>query len=237
MLERLTIITQQVKVAVLARRKMAVSSRWTWSDFIRRCRSRSLGWDDLPPLSNRVIIPWFIFCGLGLALIDTEEGLFKSILVPFTWICLWISVFGFLSYCGPPKKPLNIIKPLLLGLVGFSPKSPLEIKSIIWMIAWPVVVGVVYAYMTIGIFLWVNALAGSHETVLVHGPVIAKAKGGSSRYGGVASYLTITFEHRLVSLKVPQREYEQMRVGDEYAVKMKRGALGYFYRWPKAISG
>ena len=104
------------------------------------------------------------------------------------------------------------------------------------MIIWPVVVGIFYAYMTTGVFNWFNALAGSPETVLVHGPIIAKGKGASSRYG-VGSYLTIRFENRGVMLQATKQAYERASVGDEYAIEMKRGALGYFYRWPKVFSG
>ena len=213
---------------------MAVSGKWTWADFWRRCRSRTVsGEEDAKPLLYRVLLPWIIFCLLGMVLIDTEDGLFQfaARMVPFTSALPWIAFFGFLSYCATPRRPLKI-EPVILNFFGL----PLKIKPLIWMAVWPVVVGIFLGYMTIGIFDWFNALAGSHETVLVRGPVIAKAKGGSSRYGGVGSYLSITFEHRLVSLKVPAQDYKQIHVGDEYAVKMKRGALGYFYRWPRVFS-
>jgi hypothetical protein len=85
---------------------MTASSKWTWSDFIRRCRSRSLGWDDLRPLSNRIIIPWFIFSGLGLFLIDTEDGLFQFAhggVVLISWALPWIAFFGFLSFCATSR--------------------------------------------------------------------------------------------------------------------------------------
>jgi hypothetical protein len=197
---------------------MTASSKWTWADFIRRCRSRSLGLDDIIPLSNRVLLPWFVFCTIGL-LINTDEELIKFAgkNVPFTSALAWIGLFGFLSYCAAPRKPL-------------------EILSVIWKVFWPIVTGVIYAYITIGIFLWVNALAGSQESVTIHGPVIKMYDKVSARYGGHGWYVTIKLENRDVELDIPRRDYEQVRVGDEYAVKMRLGALGYFYRWPKIFS-
>ncbi|WP_124947099.1 hypothetical protein [Sulfurirhabdus autotrophica] len=194
------------------------SRKWTWADFVQRCRSRTVSGEiDVNPLVFRVLLPWFIFCALGL-LIDTEGELLKFAerIVPLTSALPLIGFFGLLSYWSTPKWSQGI-------------------KFLVWKIVWPVVVGVCYAYMTIGAFYWFNALAGSQEAVLVHGPVIKMYDRVGGRYGGHGWYLYITFDHRVVVLDVPRQDYEQIRVGDEYAVKMKRGALGYFYRWSNSI--
>ena len=196
---------------------MAVSSKWTWADFVRRCRSRTLGRQDIDALFYRILLPWWVINGLGGLFIDVEVRPFLDLTgryVLFTLAPLWIGLMGLLSYCAPPRKS--------------SESFPLA-----WMFIWPVVVGFILAFMSVIGVVWVNALFGSQETVLVHGPVIALHKPNNTRFSGMSRDLTISFEHRLVTLSVPARDYEQIRVGDEYAVKMKRGALGYLYRWHK----
>ena len=85
-------------------------------------------------------------------------------------------------------------------------------------------------------FQWYNAFSGSPEIVLVHGPVTEMYKGSGGRYVSGGHYVKILFENREVVLQIPKQDYERTSIGDEYAVKMKRGGLGYFYLWPKVFS-
>ena len=198
-----------------------VAGKWTWGDFWRRFRSRNLGEDDVNPLFYRVPLPWLIFCLLGL-LIPTDTGLLKFAykVILFTSAPIWICLFGLLAYCAPPS----------------TPRRSSAIAPLMWMIVWPVVGGIFFAYVTIGMFFWYNAFSGSPEIVLVHGPVTEMFKGSGGRYVSAGRYVKIEFENREVVLEVPKQIYERANIGDQYAVKMRRGGLGYFYQWPKVFS-
>lgn len=104
------------------------------------------------------------------------------------------------------------------------------------MVVWPVVGGIFFAYITIGMFFWYSAFSGSPEIVLVHGPVTEMFKGSGGRYVSAGSYVKIEFENREVVLKVPKQIYARANIGDQYSVRMRRGGLGYFYQWPKVFS-
>ena len=171
------------------------------------------------PLFYRVPLPWLIFCILGL-LIPTDTGLLKFAykVILFTSAPIWVCLFGLLAYCAPPS----------------TPRRSSAIAPLVWMVVWPVVGGIFFAYITIGMFVWYNALSGSPEIVLVHGPVTKKHV-SSGRYVR-GRYLKIKFENREVVLGVPKQDYERTSIGDQYAVKMRRGGLGYFYQWPKVFS-
>ena len=80
---------------------------------------------------------------------------------------------------------------------------------LIWMIVWPVIFGVLFAYITIGMFHWYNAFSGSPEIVLVHGPVTKTLKGSGGRYVRAGGYVKIDFENREVVLEVPKQIYER----------------------------
>ena len=184
-----------------------VAGKWTWGDFWRHCRSRNLGWEDFDPLANRIGTPWFIFCSLGL-LIYSEEGLgkFANKAVLFTSAPIWIGLFGLLAYCAPPSTPRrsSAIAPLMWMRRKSTGNMPL-----IWMIVWPVIFGVLFAYITIGMFHWYNAFSGSPEIVLVHGPVTKTLKGSGGRYVRAGGYVKIDFENREVVLEVPKQIYER----------------------------
>lgn len=197
-----------------------VAGKWTWGDFWRRYRSRNLGEDDVDTLFYRVPLPWLIFCLLGL-LIPTEEGLLK---LAYKVILYYVGpdwgLFGLLAYCAPPC----------------TPRRSSAIAPLVWMVVWPVVGGIFFAYITIGMFFWYNAFSGSPEIVLVHGPVTEMFKGPGGRYVSTGSYVKIEFENREDVLKVPKQIYARANIGDQYSVRMRRGGLGYFYQWPKVFS-
>ena len=197
------------------------AAKWTWGDFWRRCRSRNLGWEDFDPLARRIGTPWLIFCMLGL-LIPTEEGLWKFAekTIPFTSAPIWIGLFGLLAYCAPPS----------------TPRSSSANASLVLMIVFFVVGGISFVYITTGMFHWYNALSGSPEIVLVHGPVTEMFKGSGGRYVSAGRYVKIEFENREVVLEVRKQIYERANIGDHYSVEMRRGGLGYFYQWPKVFS-
>lgn len=188
-------------------------ANWSWADFAKRFKEKRLGFKDIDPLTIRIELPFLLFSGLGLLLIDSEGNWFIStsaMLVAIIFIVIYIALCGTLS--AHAKWPRD------------------NVASTFWMIAWPPIVGGMFALLCAGFMLWINAFIGEQNKIILTGTVIEKEAGGG-RYTGKDYYLTIKSENRPVRLAVTADDYTNYSVGSLYSREMIHGGLGIYYSW------
>ncbi len=189
------------------------NGNWSWVDFFKRYKVKRLGFGDIDPLTKRVVLPFLAGSWIGLLLIDSESDLFTFLpakLIAIVFIAFLTALHGALS--AHTKWPRD-------GLV-----------STVWMILWPPLLGIIYALLGAGYILWVNALLGDHNKIIITGPVVEKAIGGG-RYTGKDYFLTIKVDNRMVRLTVTTDDYANYPLGSLYSRQMIHGGLGIYYSW------
>lgn len=189
---------------------------WTWADFIKRYKVKRLGFGDIDPLGIRVGL-LSLPSGAGLLLIDSENDLFGSTLTTLIVIIFFVFIT------------------ILLGALSAHAKWPrANLTSTIWMIIWPLVVAVIWTPMLGGYLLWINALCGEQNKVILSGSVIEKTVGGG-RYTGKDFFITITSDNRPVKLIVSSDDYANYALGSLYSREMIHGGLEIYYSWGTRI--
>src|SRR5574340_542943 len=116
-------------------------ANWSWADFIKRFKAKRLGFKDIDPLWIRVDLPYLLVSWAGLLLIDSESDWLRSssaMLIAIIFLVFLIALYGTLS--AHAKWPRD------------------NLASTVWMIAWPPILGVIYALLGAGYILWINAL-------------------------------------------------------------------------------
>lgn len=187
-------------------------ANWTWADFIKRFKAKRLGFGDIDPLGIRIGL-LSLPSMAGLLLIDSESDLFSTRLT----ILIAIIIFVFIT--------------ALFGTFSAHAKWPrVNFVSTIWMIVWPFLVGVIWTPMLGGYLLWVNALCGEQNKIILTGPVIEKTVGGG-RYTGKDYFITIKPDNRPVKLAVTPNDYANYPLGSMYSREMIHGGLGIYYSW------
>lgn len=188
-------------------------ANWSWADFIKRFKAKRLGFKDIDPLWIRVDLPYLLVSWTGLLLIDSESDWLRStsaMLIAIIFIIFLIVLYGTLS--AHAKWPRD------------------SLASTVWMIAWPPILGVIYALLGAGYILWINALIGEQNKTILTGAVIEKGVGGG-RYTGKDYFLTIKSDNRPVRLAVTADDYTNYSVGSLYSREMIHGGLGIYYSW------
>lgn len=193
--------------------KIAQHKYWTWADFIKRYKEKRLGFVDIDPLWIRVALPLLVVSGGGVLLIDSESDLFST----------------------PPSKLTAIIflifSLIIHGVLSAHAKWPrASLISSVWMIVWPVILGVIHAGYGLGFILWINALIGEQNKIILTGPVIEKKIGGG-RYTGKDYFITVKYTNRSVKLAVTAEDYKAHPLGTLYSREMVYGGLGIYYWW------
>lgn len=193
------------------------NAKWTWMDFLKRFEEKKLGFADIDPLWIRLALPFLLISGAGPLLIDSENDLLStrsSMSIAIVFLIFSLAMHGMLS--GHAKWP----RPSLI--------------STVWMIIWPILLGVIHAGLALGYILWINALFGEQKRIIISGPVIMKDIGGG-RYTGKDHYLTIKHADRPVKLAVTAEDYTNYPLGTLYSRKMIYGGLGIYYSWGSGL--
>jgi hypothetical protein len=81
-------------------------------------------------------------------------------------------------------------------------------------------------FMSVGHFNLVNALTGQGER-LVQGPVLEKKVIGGTR---TTHAVVFQVDGRPVQIGTSRETLNRLRLGDTFAVRLKYGGLGYYYR-------
>lgn len=193
--------------------KIAQHKYWTWADFIKRFKKKRLGFVDIDPLWIRVALPLLVVSGGAPLLIDSESDLFSTQPSKLTAI-----IFLFFSLA-------------IHGALSAHAKWPrASLVSSVWMIVWPIILGVIHAGFGLGFILWINALAGEQNKIILTGPIIEKNTGGG-RHTGKDYFLTVKSTNRLVKLAVSAEDYKNYPIGPVYSKEMIYGGLGIYYSW------
>lgn len=79
-----------------------------------------------------------------------------------------------------------------------------------------------------------NAITGDSIPTRLKGSIV-ELKRYSGGWGGSRMVVVFQGPDRLVELAVSPKEFDRLKVGDDFSVDMFLGGLGYYYRWNRGF--